>query len=298
MPVTRTFSAPPPVEYGPFDGLLLVDKPAGPTSHDVVHKIRRTFRIEKVGHGGTLDPAATGLLVILIGRATRLAPFINGLDKSYLATIRLGMRSESGDPEGPITPGGPPPGEAALGEALAALVVESDQQVPALSAVKVDGERLYALTRRGEGVERPTRKVVVSRADLVSYDPMTGLADVDIRCGSGTYVRQLAVDLGEALGCGGYCHALRRTEVGDLSVNDAIALEDVAPGCGVDAIEVVLHLAVEPIDAREAGDVAHGRPVPGHTVRADGPVALAHDGALVAIAEVRGDVLRPRVVLT
>ncbi len=276
---------------------ILVDKPAGPTSHDVVVACRRILGRPRTGHTGTLDPFATGLLVVLVGRATRLAPFVSGLDKSYLATVRLGMRSESGDPEGPITQGGALPDEAALRAALALMVGESDQQVPALSAVRVDGERLYARTRRGEGVERPTRRVVVSRADLVSYDAMTGLADVDIRCGAGTYVRQLAVDLGEALGCGAYCHALRRTEVGSLSVTEAIPVGDVAPGCGVDAIEVVRHLTVESIDAREAADVAHGRALPGHSLHADGPVALVLDGALVAIAESRGDSLQPRVVL-
>ncbi len=276
---------------------ILVDKPAGPTSHDVVATCRRILGGPRTGHTGTLDPFATGLLVVLTGRATRLAPFVSGLDKSYLATVQLGSRSESGDPEGPITPGGEPPNEAALRSSLARMVGESDQQVPALSAVRVDGERLYARTRRGEGVERPTRKVVVTRADLVSYDPMTGLADVDIRCGSGTYVRQLAVDLGEALGCGGYCHALRRTGIGQISLDEAIGIDDVAPGCEVDAIEVVRHLEVDAIDAAETAEVAHGRPVHRQGAAFRGPVALALDGSLVAVAEARGDSLHPRVVL-
>lgn len=276
---------------------ILVDKPAGPTSHDVVSACRRILGRPRTGHTGTLDPFATGLLIVLTGRATRLAPFVSGLDKSYLATVRLGARSESGDPEGPITPGGEPPDEAALRAALAATLGASQQQVPALSAVRVDGERLYARTRRGEEVERPTRQIVVSRADLVSYDAMTGLADVDIRCGPGTYVRQFAVDLGEALGCGGYCQALRRTEVGNLCVSDAIPLDAVIPGCGVDALEVVRHLQVEPITAEELAEVLHGRPVPRRGVAAAGPVALERDGSLVAVAEARDDALRPRVVL-
>ncbi|MFM9019331.1 MAG: tRNA pseudouridine(55) synthase TruB [Actinomycetota bacterium] len=277
---------------------ILVDKPAGPTSHDVVATCRRALGRPRTGHTGTLDPFATGLMVILVGRATRLAPFVTGLDKTYLAGIRLGERSESGDPEGPITAGGAPPDEATLREALAAMVGESRQQVPALSAVKVDGERLYALTRRGEQVERPTRTVVVERADLVSYDPMTGDALVEFRCGSGTYVRQLAADLGERLGCGAYCRDLRRTEVGSLSVAGAIAPDEVAPGCGMDPIEVVGHLPRVDLDDRAAADVAHGRRVQGAPPGEAGPLALAHHGELLAVAEAADGVLKPRVVLT
>lgn len=276
---------------------ILVDKPAGPTSHDVVATCRRALGRPRTGHTGTLDPFATGLMVILVGRATRLAPYISGLDKTYLAGIRLGARSESGDPEGPITQGGPLPDEAALRSALAAMEGESEQQVPALSAVKVEGERLYARTRRGEQVERPTRKVVVERADLVSYDPMSGHALVEIRCGSGTYVRQLAADLGERIGCGAYCHDLRRTEVGELSVAGAIPPEQVVPGCGVDPVEVLGHLPRVDLDDRAADDVAHGRAVAGAPMGTSEPVALAHAGALLAVAEPSAGRLKPRVVL-
>ncbi|MBM3633815.1 MAG: tRNA pseudouridine(55) synthase TruB [Actinobacteria bacterium] len=277
---------------------LLVDKPAGPTSHDVVATCRRALGGPRTGHTGTLDPFATGLMVILVGRATRLAPFISGLDKTYLAGLRLGARSESGDPDGPITAGGPPPDEAGLRDALSAMVGESRQQVPALSAVKVDGERLYALTRRGEQVERPTRTVVVERADLVSYDPMTGHALVELRCGPGTYIRQLAADVGERLGCGAYCHELRRTDVGSLSVSGAIALDQLAPGCGMEPIEVVGHLPRVDLDDRAAADIAHGRRVQGAPPGEVGPIALAHHGELLAVAEAADGVLKPRVVLT
>lgn len=276
---------------------ILVDKPAGPTSHDVVATCRRVLGRPRVGHTGTLDPFATGLLVVLAGRATRLAPYLSGLSKDYRAGIRLGARSESGDPEGPITPGGALPDEAALRAALAGVVGQSAQQVPALSAVKVDGQRLYRATRRGDEVERPTRMVVVERADLVSYDPMTGMAQVDIRCGAGTYVRQLAVDLGESLGCGGYCASLRRTAVGHLSVDDAVAPDALAPGAGVDPAVVMRHLPSVDLDARAAGEVRHGRPVPGAPDGHHGPVALLADDALLAIAEADDGLLRPRVVL-
>ena len=276
---------------------ILVDKPAGPTSHDVVRDVRRALGRPKAGHTGTLDPFATGLLVVLTGRATRLAPFLTGLDKSYRALVKLGERSESGDPEGPITPGGPPPDEAAVRAALATMTGTISQQVPALSAVRVDGERLYARTRRGESVQLPTREVVVHRADLVSYDPMTGIADIDIRCGSGTYVRQIATDLGEALGCGGYCMALRRTEVGDLRVDDALAPDAIAPGCGIPPLDALAHLPVVTLDDAGADDVVHGRAVTAPGTPA-GTVALAAHGDLLAIGAAEDDgVIRPKVVL-
>ena len=287
--MARTIDVPP--------GAILVDKPAGPTSHDIVAECRRRLGRPKVGHTGTLDPFATGLMVILVGRATRLAPFLSGLDKTYLAGVRFGARSESGDPEGPITPGGEPPDEAALRTALAGMVGESLQQVPALSAVKVDGERLYAITRRGAEVERPTRTVVVERAYLVSYDPMSGVAQVEFRCGSGTYVRQLATDLGEALGCGAYCESLRRTEVGQLHVAHAMAPADVAPGCAMDPLGVIGHIPVVHVDPAGAEDVAHGRAVTAGTGDAAGTVAIACDGHLLAMGERADGRVRPRVVL-
>ena len=276
---------------------ILVDKPAGPTSHDVVRDVRRALGRPKAGHTGTLDPFATGLLVVLTGRATRLAPYLTGLDKSYRALVKLGERSASGDPEGPITPGGPLPDEAAVRAALAGMTGTINQQVPALSAVKVDGQRLYARTRRGEEVDLPVREVVVHRADLVSYDQMTGIADIDIRCGSGTYVRQIAVDLGEALGCGGYCMELRRTEVGDLRVDDAVPLDQIAPGCGMPPLDALRHLPVVMLDDAAAADVVHGRAVTAADAP-EGTVALAVNGDLLAIgAAERDGMVRPKVVL-
>lgn len=277
---------------------ILVDKPAGPTSHDVVSTVRHALGRTKAGHTGTLDPFATGLLVVLTGRATRLAPFLTGLDKTYRATVRLGERSESGDPEGPITPGGPVPDEAAVRAALATMTGVIEQQVPALSAVRVDGERLYARTRRGEEVERPRREVVVHRADLISYDHVNGLVEIEIRCGSGTYVRQIAVDLGESLGCGGYCSALRRTEVGDLSVNSALAPEDVQPGCGISLLAAVGHIPRVDLDEAGLAEVVHGRRVQAPGAVAMGTVALAAGDELVAIGLADDDgVVRPKVVL-
>ncbi len=153
----------------------LVDKPAGPTSHDIVHGIRRRLpRGTKVGHAGTLDPFATGLLVILVGRATRLADRISAHSKSYRATIRLGARSVTGDPEGPITPGGPVPEPAVVAAALGELAGRTSQRVPLYSAVHVDGQRLYEHARRGDTVERPERQMQILGLDLVEYRPEAG----------------------------------------------------------------------------------------------------------------------------
>lgn len=279
--------------------VILVDKPAGPTSHDMVHVLRGALSMSRIGHTGTLDPFATGLLVMLIGRATRLAPYLSGLDKTYLATVRMGARSESGDPEGPITAGGPLPDEATVRVAVEAIGGVQQQMVPALSAVRVDGERLYTRTRRGETVIRPTREVTVHHARLLAYDPVTGLASVDIRCGSGTYVRQLAVDLGEAIGCGAYCVGLRRTRVGELSVVEAIAPHQVTADSGADPIEALGFMPRVELDAAAADDVGHGRTVQVDEVIAEGHVALVRAGCLIAVGEGSGTVaVQPRVVMT
>jgi tRNA pseudouridine55 synthase len=284
----------PPAAYG----VWLVDKPAGPTSHDVVAAIRRRLgRAVKVGHAGTLDPFATGLLVVVVGRATRLVPYLTGLDKTYLARIRFGATSASGDPEGPITvTGAPIPGRARVDEAVAGMVGTRLQRVPALAAVKVDGEALYARTRRGEAVERPEREITIHRARIVDDDLAHGTADVEIACSKGTYIRQFAADLGAALGCGAYCTELRRTAVGRLRVEHAVAPDAVGPAGGVDpALALGDTLGTRELTPAEAIDVGHGRPVPG---TAGGPVTLVRDGHLVAIAVPGGDgTLRPKVVL-
>ncbi|MCU0307815.1 MAG: tRNA pseudouridine(55) synthase TruB [Thermoleophilia bacterium] len=275
----------------------LVDKPAGPTSHDVVAGVRRRLggRAVKVGHAGTLDPFATGLLVLLSGRATRLAPYLVGLDKAYLATVRLGATSDTGDPEGPVREVAPPPPAVAVRGAVAGMAGAQRQRVPAYSAVKVGGERLYRRARRGEAVEAPERDVTVHAIDLLGYDEALGLAELEVVVSTGTYVRQIAADLGERLGCGGYCQALRRTRVGALAVGDAAAPDAVPPAGRLAPARALAHLPARELTPAEAAAVAHGRPVPGE---GDGPVALVVGGDLVAVAEPAGEVLRPRVVLT
>lgn len=275
--------------------LWLVDKPAGPTSHDVVARVRRLLgRGVKVGHAGTLDPFATGLLVILSGRATRLAAHMTGLDKRYLVTMRTGHTSATGDPEGPVTASGAPAGGAAIAAALPAFRGPQRQRVPAYAAVKVEGERMYARARRGEAVDAPERDIVIHSIEMVD-DLGDGRAVLAVHCSKGTYIRQLVMDIGAALGCGAYCTALRRTHVGGLSVDDAIAPDDVRPGEGRDPAEGLAGMPRLDVSADEAGELGHGRPV---RRVADGEVALLHEGHLVALGRGTGDGwVRPHLVL-
>ena len=191
-----------------MDGVLVVDKPAGPTSHDVVDRVRQVLGTRRVGHTGTLDPFATGLLLVLLGRATRLQRFLVGLRKTYLATARLGWRSSTGDPDGELTETGIEPADLRLPTGTVR------QRVPMTSAVRVGGERLYRKAHRGEVVETPVRDVEVHRAELLSSGG--GYAHYEIECSAGTYVRTLIETLGDA-----YCSDLRRTAIGPFRVADA-----------------------------------------------------------------------------
>jgi tRNA pseudouridine55 synthase len=278
--------------------LWLVDKPAGPTSHDVVARIRRRLgRKVKVGHAGTLDPFATGLLVVLVGRATRLAPYVTAHDKSYLATLRTGFISATGDPEGPVEPSGDPATAAAVADVLPSFAGRRLQRVPALAAVRVEGERLYRRAPRGEPAEGPEREIEVHELRLAE-DHGDGVVTLAVRCSAGTYVRRLASDIGERLGCGAYLTALRRTAVGRLSVDDAVPPDAVGPVGGLDPSRG-LGMPERVLTDEELADVRHGRPVPaGEAGWGEGPVALlAPDGRLVAVARLGGGGLRPAVVL-
>jgi tRNA pseudouridine55 synthase len=277
--------------------LWLVDKPAGPTSHDVVARIRRRLgRKVKVGHAGTLDPFATGLLVVLVGRATRLAPYVTAHDKSYLATLRTGFTSATGDPEGPVEPSGDPATAAAVADILPSFAGRRLQRVPALAAVRVEGVRLYRRARRGEPVEGPEREIEVHELRLAE-DHGEGVVTLAVRCSAGTYVRRLASDIGERLGCGAYLTALRRTAVGRLSVDDAVPPDAVGPVGGLDPSRG-LGMPERVLTDEELADVRHGRPVQVRGGGGEGPVALlAPDGRLVAVARLGGGGLRPAVVL-
>jgi tRNA pseudouridine55 synthase len=257
---------------------------------------RRLGRGVKVGHCGTLDPFATGLLVVVVDRATRLAPYLSSLEKTYLATVRTGFTSVTGDPEGPIAESGSPAMASEVDELLPGFLGSQAQRVPAYAAVRVDGERLHRRTRRGEEVEAPERQITITGLRLVR-DLGDGAVEIEIRCGAGTYVRQLAGDIGERLGTGAYCAALRRTAVGRLSVDDAVSPDAVGPGGGLSPLAALGHLPMRELSPAEAAVVRNGRPVAGEGER-DLPVALAAEGRLVAVARADGaGELRPAVVL-
>jgi tRNA pseudouridine55 synthase len=283
--------------------VLLVDKPAGPTSFGCVARVRGALggRAVKVGHAGTLDPFATGLLVLLAARATRLAPYLVGLDKRYRVSAQLGVRSETGDPEGTLTPGeGPLPGREALERACAELTGIISQVPPATSAIKVGGKRAYALARAGVAVEMPVREVRIHALDLVEHDAERGRAVLDVHCSKGTYVRSLVRDLGEALRCGAYCSELRRTAIGHLDVVRAGSLDDVArdPLTGhwrMSCADAVAHLPARELEPAERAALLQGRGIAARSQQ--GPVRCLAGGRLVCVAEPRGSELRSLVVV-
>ena len=211
-----------------MDGVLVVDKPAGPTSHDIVDRARRALATRRVGHTGTLDPFATGVLALCIGRATRLARFLAAGEKAYRATVRLGFATTTDDRTGdPLLPERPVEiADSTLREALAGLVGSFDQVPPAFSARQVGGRRLYELARRGEAVARAATPVTVHALELVAREGHT--LELDVRCSAGTYVRALARDLGERLGTGAHLAALRRTRSGAFELSQAVPGDDLA----------------------------------------------------------------------
>jgi tRNA pseudouridine55 synthase len=297
-------------EAGP-EGLLLVDKSAGPTSTDVVRRARRSLGVRRVGHAGTLDPFATGLLLLCVGRATRLVRYLHLLPKTYVARVRLGEETSTHDPEGDVTwrseawraveRGG-------LESALADLTGRIEQVPPRFSAVKVGGRRSYDAARAGEEVELEARPVQVDSIDLLSFDPPE--LEIETVVGKGTYVRGLARDLGRALDCGAHLRALRRTAIGPFAVEDAIGdgvlgeagtLDLAGRSAWRTPAGAVAWLPARELAPDEVDRVRHGGPVPrGGILPGEGPgdaVALLRAGALVAVAEEVGTELQPRVVL-
>ncbi len=246
-------------------GLILVDKPAGPSSFQVIAAVRRRTGA-RTGHAGTLDPFATGLLLVLSGAATRLAPWLVGLDKRYLTEVDLSSRTSTGDPEGDPVEELEPPAPDELERRLAGLRGEVELPIPAASAVKIGGERAYSLHRRGEVVEMPVRRSRVDALELVSYEE--GVARLDLRVGSGTYVRSVA----DALG--GHCRMLRRLEVGPFSVEDADE-ERMLP-----AAEALPFLPAVEVTPDEAAAIRGGRSHAAADIRA------LLDGKLVAVGRV------------
>ncbi|MEW9532279.1 tRNA pseudouridine(55) synthase TruB [Microbispora sp. NPDC049125] len=296
MSTPRARRTPPP------SGLIIVDKPAGWTSHDVVSKMRGVAGTRKVGHAGTLDPMATGVLVVGVEKATRLLGHLALTEKVYEATIRLGVTTNTDDAEGEVTAvvaAGHVPDEG-VHEGIAALTGPILQVPPQVSAIKVNGERAYKRARAGEEVELAARPVTVSGFEVTAIRRSAETVDVDatITCSSGTYIRSLARDLGAALGVGGHLTALRRTRVGPYGIDAARTIDELARECVIMPIADAVAAAFPRRDVteEEARLVAHGGRLPAAGV-GPGPVGVfAPDGALLALAEERAGAARPLVV--
>ena len=283
-------------------GILLVDKPAGLTSHDVVARTRRALGTRKVGHAGTLDPMATGLLVIGVEGATRLLTYVVGVDKTYSATIRLGQSTDTDDADGEILSraseeaiaGVTDDGVAAGVRTLTGVI----RQVPSsVSAIKVDGRRAYDRVRAGEEVVLAAREVTVSRFEVLSRRQGAGFIDLDVivDCSSGTYIRSLARDLGADLGVGGHLTALRRSRVGDFDMADAVGIDDLEGAQLMSPADAAARvLDVLDVSAEDARDLRHGKRLVGQAPRVRGAVAAAvdEDGTLVGVVEKRGEDLK------
>ncbi len=275
-------------------GLLLVDKPAGITSHDAVSRVRRALGVRKVGHSGTLDPMATGLLVMGVGRGTRLLRFLGEFPKLYEGTGVLGVETTTLDAEGDVVREAPVAvSEPELRAAVASLEGDIEQAPPAYSAVKVGGERSYRAARRGEAVDAPPRRVHVYAFNVRRFDPPR--FDFRVRCSGGTYVRSLVADVGHAIGCGAHVAALRRTAVGPFEVEAAGPPDDPGPLLPVE--RAVAHLAAVTLHEEEARVAAHGS-ILGPAGIAGPYRALAPDGMLIGIYRDEGTKAVPEVILS
>jgi tRNA pseudouridine55 synthase len=282
-------------------GVLVVAKPAGPTSHDVVALLRRLAATRRIGHGGTLDPFASGVLPLFLGGATRVVEYHLGDAKAYRATVCFGAASTTDDLDGELTPSdGTPPDRAAVEAALEAMTGEQLQRPPAYSAIQVAGRRAYAMARAGEAVELPLRQVTINELRLMEWDgtdPARPIAIVDVRCSAGTYVRAIARDLGERLGTAAYLCALVRTASGPFRLDDAHPLDEIRAAAATGGPEGVRKLLL-PVDAgldampaieltdAEIADAAQGR-----FVRPAAGVLAAEDGVAVRLMDGAGAIV-------
>ena len=279
------------------DGLLLVDKPAGMTSHDVVLAARRAFDESRIGHAGTLDPFATGLLVLLLGRATRLLPYLDGIPKVYEATIVLGRETETDDLHGADVRTAPPPGDDAVAEAIARLTGPIEQVPPQYSAKRVGGRRAYDAARAGVALE-----LAPARVEVFAWRAVTRDGDVlraTIECAGGTYVRALARDLGRLSGSAAHLGALRRTRSGPFHVDDAVTVDDIRGGGvalrpALDALPTIPHVTLQEAEAER---VLRGMAVPRTEDAPRAALVDARSGTLLALAEAAGGRWQPRVVM-
>lgn len=281
-------------------GLVVVDKQAGATSHQVVSRLRRLLGTRKIGHAGTLDPMATGVLILGVNRATRLLGHLALHDKRYLATVRLGESSSTDDADGEVTPVAPADGVDAeqLEHALAPLRGRISQVPSAVSAIKVNGQRAYKLAREGKEVELAARAVEVSRLDVLDVRPGAGVLDVDldVECSSGTYIRAIARDLGNALGVGGHLTSLRRTRIGGYDVAEAVTLGNEPPRLMSMAEGARRSFPCINVDASAETDIRFGRPLT-MPVPAEVTGMLSPTGELLALYRPDGDGSRPVAVL-
>ena len=280
-------------------GIIVVDKPQGPSSHSVVSMARRALGTRKIGHAGTLDPMATGVLVLGVNSATRLLTFLVGEDKTYEATIRLGATTVTDDAEGDVLELAAPEAVAAVADdqiaaGIAGLTGHIEQRPSAVSAIKVDGQRAYDRVRAGEDVELAARPVTVSRFDVLATRRGEGFIELDVvvECTSGTYIRALARDLGAFLGIGGHLTVLRRTRVGGFTIDRAVGADHISESGIVPSAEVAATLfPVWELTSDEERDIRHGKRVT--TATPDGKrIAAVRDGVLVAIVNVSKGVAR------
>ena len=291
----------------PEPGLIVVDKPQGITSHGVVARMRRICGTRKVGHGGTLDPMATGVLIVAVGKATKLLTYVSGLDKSYAATIRLGQATVTDDAEGEVTASGDASAVAdeAIHAGLAAMTGEIDQVPSAVSAVKIDGQRAYKRVREGETVELKARRVTIASIEVGAIrreGPFVDV-DVDVSCSSGTYIRAIARDLGNALEVGGHLTALRRTRIGGFGLDAAATLEALAerseagePLGALTMGEAAARLMpVRTATEAEAKALSYGKALDAAGI-AGRYAVLSETGDLLAVMTEKDDLARPETV--
>jgi tRNA pseudouridine55 synthase len=291
----------------PEPGLIVVDKPQGITSHGVVARMRRICGTRKVGHGGTLDPMATGVLIVAVGKATKLLTYVSGLDKSYAATIRLGQSTVTDDAEGEVTASEDASAVAdeAIHAGLVAMTGDIDQVPSAVSAVKIDGQRAYKRVREGETVELKARRVTIASIEVGAIrreGPFVDV-DVDVSCSSGTYIRAIARDLGNALGVGGHLTALRRTRIGGFGLDTAATLETLAerseagePLGALSMGEAAARLMpVRTATEAEAKALSYGKPLEAAGI-AGRYAVLSETGDLLAVMTEKDDLARPETV--
>lgn len=294
-------------------GLLVVDKPAGPTSFDVVARVKRLLRADKAGHTGTLDPLATGVLAVCLGEAVKLQQWLTEGDKAYEALVAFGAATTTEDAEGEVTARGDPTAleAAAVRAALPRFLGEIEQVPPMYSAVRVGGQRLHQAARAGLAVERAPRKVRVDALELLELGPVDGgqrRARLSVRCGKGTYVRTLAADLGQALGVPAHLAGLRRTAAGPFTLDDACPLAELERLAGQDPAALAARVlpaegalrgwTTVRLSPGEARDLGHGKALALPSAPSGLCGALGPDGALLAVCEGRGGLLHPVRVLS